>query len=199
MLRDCHTHNLNSDNGIISIYPGFTDFEKNKCYSCGIHPWKTSFFDDDNLDSLIKYIVNNKICAIGESGIDYLKGASVDTQEKLFIKQIELSEAYNLPMIIHSVKSSSDIIRIKKKINPHQPWIFHGYRGGFLHAKNLIESGFYISIGEYFNPDAIKAIPNDKLLIETDESKLSIEQIANRIKPDTLKISTYNLNNLLNK
>ena len=198
MLRDCHTHNLNSTDGIISINPGFTYFLPDKHYSCGIHPWIEEQ-SPDIIDSLITTLNNPQIIAVGEAGLDRLKGLSLEIQTKIFLKQIELSEQLSLPIIIHSVRTSSELLHLKKTINPSQPWIFHGFRGGYLQAKQLSDAGFYISIGEKFNYDAIKAIPDNLLLLETDESKLTIQEIASRVKPDALKISTYNLNNLLNK
>lgn len=190
ILKDCHTHNLNSFDGIISIEPGFENLETGKFYSCGIHPWKT---DTYNFDLLKKTLSHKNVIAIGEAGIDYLRGAPVNIQEKIFMEEIELSEIMKLPIIIHCVRASSDIIRIRKKSSAQQPWIIHGFRGGYKHACQLINAGLYISLGEYFNKDSIDAIPNERLLVETDESFISIEDIAKCIKPDALDISTNNL------
>lgn len=200
MLRDCHTHNLASTDGIISVNPDFNDFKPNKNYSCGIHPWTTHQIENETtlFDQLEKTCSEKKIIALGEAGIDRMRGLPLTAQINIFIKQIELSEKYGLPIILHCVKASSELLQLKKKFNPRQPWIFHCFRGGFINARQLTDAGLYLSIGEKFNRDGIKGIPHNKLLVETDESQLSIEEIAARIGPDALKISTYNLNNLLN-
>lgn len=200
MLSDCHTHNLDSSVGIISVTPDYTNFKDDKSYSCGLHPWNTSEdFNSDELIGLENLLINKQIIAIGEAGLDRLKGPPIEVQEKIFMRQIDLSESFGLPLIIHCVRATADLLRIKKNIAPKQPWILHGFRGNYMSAKQLCDSGFYISIGEKFNPQSIEAIPSDKLLVETDESSLSIEEIARSINPQALEISTYNLNNLLNK
>ena len=61
------------------------------------------------------------------------------------------------------------------------PWIIHGFRGKEILAEQLLRAGFYLSIGERFNPDAVRAIPDSRLLLETDTSSYSISQIITTI------------------
>lgn len=61
------------------------------------------------------------------------------------------------------------------------PWIWHGFRGNRQTAEMLVGKGFYLSFGERWNADAVRSIPPERLLIETDDSQLSINQIAERI------------------
>jgi TatD DNase family protein len=62
------------------------------------------------------------------------------------------------------------------------PWIIHGFRGKPQLARQLINQGFYISLGELFNPQTATIIPTNRLLFETDESTLDIDTIIERIK-----------------
>ena len=54
----------------------------------------------------------------------------------------------------------------------------HGFRGNARVARQLLDAGFYLSYGQYFNPEAVRITPIDRLLVETDESPLPIEEIC---------------------
>ena len=79
--------------------------------------------------------------------------------------------------MIHCVKAYNELIPIHKAISPKQAWIIHGFRGKPAQAEQLIRAGFYISLGEQFNPDSAKAIPAERLFIESDESNVAIADI----------------------
>jgi TatD DNase family protein len=99
----------------------------------------------------------------------------------LFKKEALLAESRSIPLVIHCVKAFNELILLKKEIKPLQPWIIHGFRGKLSLATDCIRHGFYLSIGAYFQEDALKAIPTDKLFIETDESDKPIEDIYQNI------------------
>ena len=61
------------------------------------------------------------------------------------------------------------------------PWIVHGFRGNARVASQLLDAGFYLSYGERFNPEALAVTPADRLLAETDESLLPIDEIHRRL------------------
>ena len=67
------------------------------------------------------------------------------------------------------------------------PWIIHGFRGKPQLAQQLLNNGFYISLGEHFNPQTVTIIPTNRLLFETDESTLDINTIIENIKNYILK------------
>jgi len=150
--------------------------------SVGIHPWYLSEEKTENqLQALQRAVKDNRVIAIGESGLDRLQGPSLDIQTNTFKKIIALSEAMELPMIIHCVKAFNELVQLKKQMNPHQPWIIHGFRGKKALAKECIRHGFYLSFGANYQEDALKSVPIEKLFIETDESEIPIEDIYLRI------------------
>ena len=62
------------------------------------------------------------------------------------------------------------------------PWILHGFRGNINVLANVLNTpNIYISIGEKFNAEAVKSIPADRLLLETDESELAIDTICENV------------------
>lgn len=192
---DIHTHYIpksRTDNTIyiLNLFPeSFWQSEEygvNVFFSSGVHPWHSE--ESDNALHLLQKIAQNKrVIAIGEAGFDKFKGADAPIQEKVFRRQIELSELVEKPMVVHSVKSWDRLIETYNVTKPQQPWILHGYRGKPELAKRLVDLGFYFSVGQYFNPEALKLIPNEKLFCETDESEMEIEEVYSRVA-DALQI-----------
>lgn len=194
MIRDAHTHNLLSADGIISVNPDFTGFDPSRHYSVGIHPWLTAGEDITRLvGKLAETAGHEEVIAIGETGIDHLRGGDQQIQENLFRQHIELSERLSKPLIIHNVKGLDTILRLNKEYNPGQPWIIHGFRDNSRVAAQLASRGIYLSLGERFNADVPSAIPPSLILAETDESDMPIESIAARICPADPSLPFRNL------
>lgn len=184
---DVHTHQIfieDSDDPyhscIFDVYP--LEFEVAKesysrhAFSCGIHPWYSEE-SDTQMAYLSEIASNPRIIAIGETGLDRLKGPSFELQIPVFKKHIELSEKLSKPVIIHCVKAWEELIQVRKEVKPTQPWIIHGYRGKPELTTRLVQEGFLFSIGENMNFDSLQLIPIDSLFCETDESDMSIRQI----------------------
>lgn len=197
MIRDAHTHSLLSADGIISVSPDFTCFDPSRHYSVGIHPWLTDDEDITRLAGKLGETANRReVIAIGETGIDRLRGGTQQIQESLFRQHIELSEHLSKPLIIHNVKGLDTILRLHKEYNPGQPWIIHGFRGNSRVAAQLAARGIYLSLGERFNADVPSAISPSLILAETDESDMPIESIAARIYPADPSLPFRNLGRL---
>lgn len=171
---DCHTHRFSTD-AIVSASPD-TPLETTGFYSIGIHPWDSDKTYD--LSLIEPYFLLPQVVAVGECGLDLLRGADLVTQLQLLEQHIRWSEQYRLPLILHCVKSASQIVALKKTIRPTQPWIIHGFRLNAPTAEMLMSHNIYLSTGKYFNTEALRLIPDDRLLIETDDSKITINEIA---------------------
>ena len=183
MIIDAHTHCQVREDAVINS--SFSRFKPvlGRFYSVGIHPWDIKGNDVDKALKAIETHINNKqIVAIGECGIDALIDTPIDIQIKVFERQVELSERFKKPLIVHCVRSSNTIMAVHRKYNPSMPWIIHGFRSNENVLKSFLSgNNIFISIGEKFNEKTLKFIPDNLLLIETDESILSIEEIVGRI------------------
>ena len=115
-------------------------------YSYGIHPWKV--VQSSKLTLFETLLKEDKLAAIGETGIDRTYKKTLDLQIEYFEKHILLSEQYHKPLIIHNVRATADILRIHKKLQPKQPWILHGFNGTVAEVQQLTEKGIYLSVGE---------------------------------------------------
>lgn len=181
---DVHTHQIlleeNDDpyhSCIFDVYPlefeVAKDSHRRHAFSCGIHPWYSEG-SETQMTYLTEIAPNPRIVAIGETGIDRLKGPSFDVQIPLFKQHIELAEKLRKPLIIHCVKAWEELIHVYRELKPSQPSIIHGYRSRPELTKRLINEGFLFSIGDNLNVDSLPLIPMDRLFCETDEGDMSI-------------------------
>ena len=182
IINDIHTHRNNpSRQAIVSLSPTQFDREATRLCSIGIHPWESDRVTQEELLLLHELSTHPLVVAIGECGIDRLKGADIEQQTTLFEQHILLSEKVRKPLIIHAVKSTDIILALHRQYNPTQTWIIHGYRGNATTAQQYIKRGIELSYGEKFNPAAVATTPKDMLWIESDESCVDINQIYNSV------------------
>ena len=183
MLIDIHSHKRNV-NYLTIVNKSDSNVTESDCFSFGIHPWNTSEIEDNFLN-FEKEISLIKCLAIGEIGLDKLNGPKIDVQKKVFLKQIEISEKYELPIILHCVKSWNEISEIRKLLNPIQSWIYHGFnKAGIINE--VLKSDIYVSIGSsiFTNiklQEIVNLIPNERLFLETDDSNLDIFDIYKKV------------------
>jgi len=184
---DAHTHNLQTENPFAIINLKCEEWERvlaqpsNRFYSVGIHPWFVHKTDTSVVDRLEEILKDERVKAIGECGFDRNSKASFKEQGYFFERQVQLSEKFEKPLIIHCVAAFNELILLRKRLKPTQNWIIHGFRGKPEMASQLLQHGFAISYGEKLNPKSVEITPLDKLCIETDESTTSIEEIYKQI------------------
>ena len=125
-----------------------------------------------------------KVIAIGEIGLDYYwNKENKKEQKEVFIKQIEIANKKNLPIVIHCRDAHTDLIEIlKEKMDCNKKGVFHCVALNLELIKNALNLGYYISFAgpiTYKNSknadEAIKLVPLDKILIETDSPYLAPE------------------------
>ncbi|GAB1416605.1 hypothetical protein MASR2M117_20110 [Paludibacter sp.] len=183
MLTDSHCHkvqstdirtifNIRINDEVISLPHG-----PNMLFSVGIHPWDVQFLRNSWYDNLKMLLNFEQIIAVGECGFDKNATASFELQLDVFKKQIEISEQTKKPLVIHCVGHFNDLIRLKKQMNPKQAWIVHGFRGKPALARQITDAGMFVSFGEKFNPESVRATPIDKILVESDESNVPIQEL----------------------
>ena len=175
-LIDIHTHSFNAD--IRHAILNSTCHIPGRNISLGTHPWNITNNWQQQFAAIEKAVTELNVIAIGECGLDKLKSpVDIELQKEIFRAHALLAEKAEKPLIIHCVKAYDELIAIHKEVSPLQAWIIHGFRGKPEQAVQLARAGFYISLGEQFNPDSAKAIPTDRLFIESDESSATIADI----------------------
>jgi len=201
-LFDAHTHHSPTDRVCaiesIDLYlipePIFIPSHR---YSVGLHPWNSPKGLNTALKLQLDALSQSElVLAIGECGLDPIRGAHIETQKEIFEFQIELGKQYNKPLIIHSVKANHLLFDVKKK-NREQLWIWHGYSGSTKLALEWIRLGGLISIGPKWTHSNkldifLRQIPIDKLLLESDELPNRLEDLYGSIS-QTLNIGFADL------
>ena len=143
--------------------------------SIGIHPEDVKKMDEVmTFDELLEIASQDDIKAVGEIGLDYYWDKdNKDDQKDIFIKQIEIANKLNKPILVHSRDAMQDTFDIMKKYPAKG--VMHCYSGSREMAKEFMKLGYYLSLGgpvTYKNAnepkEVAKIIDNDKILIETD-------------------------------
>lgn len=185
-MTDNHTH-TNRPGAVVNVDPvehregDFVPVD-GRLYSVGIHPWNAGRWNERDVELLERLAADPRVVAIGETGLDSVRGdADMGAQRGLLLKHVELSERTGKPLLLHVVRRYDDIMALKKRLNPAQAWVIHGFRGKPEMAKALIERGFYLSYGERFNAESVAVTPPERMLAETDESELGIDEIVARL------------------
>lgn len=186
---DFHTHTKSDSDEVVEILNIDTSTAlslPNSYFSYGIHPWHSTDFAEFIIPKEVKD--NPFFIAIGECGLDKLKGGDIKKQLSLLNQHIDASEKYEKPIILHCVRAFNEIIELHKERKPTQPWIIHGFNGSLQLAESLIREGIYLSIGaSIMNPKtkiskALKDIPLSHIFLETDDqSKYSIEDVYSAV------------------
>lgn len=179
MQFDIHTHSHHSSS--LEIVNGGLSIPEHGFFSAGLHPWeisKSSFSDVKEINSLLTH---PHCVALGEIGLDRLKGPAMNLQLMIFEQQIALSEHYQLPVIVHCVKSWNEIRACHRSLKPKMPWIFHGFSKASL-ASEILQEGLFISLGaDLLRNKSLREIapslPLDQLFFETDTRTETIETI----------------------
>lgn len=174
---DFHTHNLLAPAGraVINLprawleEPTLFQPRSGAFYSAGVHPWWTTDSSAarllENLPALLRH---PQVVAVGECGLDALRGAPLQEQEEILKKQIALAEELRLPVTLHIVRTYDRLLCLRKELCPTTQWTVHGFRGRPALAQQLLAAGIDLSFGEKYNPAAYALTPPERRHRESD-------------------------------
>ena len=202
---DAHTHTEGNADcvSVVSIFPDKVEtIKKDKYYSLGLHPW---FIPEKGVGKLLEKVEKaarmEEVVAIGECGLDKLASTSMEIQQFVFEKHIEIAEKVQKPLIIHCVRSFNELVQIKNFSNSSVEWVVHGFNNNLQIADMLIRHEMYLSIGKaLLNPESnaskvITQLEDELYLLETDDSGHDISEIYKAVEDllgmdtDILKLS----------
>jgi len=155
----------------------------------GVSPNDIENLVQDYLEQLKEMANNKKVVAIGEIGLDYYwNKENKDIQKEIFIKQIELANELNLPIVIHTREAIYDTLDIlKHNVECINKGVFHCCPLNIDLAREAVKLGFYISFAGPItfknsknDEEVIKLVPIDRILIETDSPYLSPEPLRGK-------------------
>ena len=151
--------------------------------TAGISPNDIEDLKEEDFEEIKSLAKDEKVVAIGEIGLDYYwNKENKDKQKHAFIKQIEIANELDLPIVIHTreaVQDTIDILKIHKTKG-----VFHCCPLNIELIKEGLKLGFYISFAgpvTFKNSknaaQVIEHVPMDRILIETDSPYLSPEPV----------------------
>lgn len=153
-------------------------YERVYC-AVGVHPEYADRLTDENLTRFAEMAKNEKVVAIGETGLDYYHPTNPpkEVEKESFVKQIELAHEVKLPIIVHIRDAHGDTLKIlqENKNKLEYGLLIHCYSGSKEMLVEYDRLNAYYSFGgvvTYKNakdkPDVLRAIRPDRLLLETD-------------------------------
>ena len=165
--------------------------------SAGIHPEEIQDLPSNWLEQIEILASYQKCMAIGEIGLDYYHNQdNKNLQKKIFIQQLELAKKINLPVILHIRDAMGDAVEILKYYQPKG--VMHCYTGSAEIARELLRiDNLYFSFSgviTYKNArkpiEALKILPLDKIMLETDSPYLAPEPYRHKRCDSRMMIHT---------
>ena len=193
IMSGCDARSIRDGLEIIYRYPSIF-------MTVGFHPDEVDNITDKDINDLeVLLKTNKKIVGIGEIGLDYYHNdMNKERQKEFFIKQLELAEKHDLPVVIHSRESIQDVLDILKE--HHNRGVIHCFSGSIEMAKEFIKIGFYLGIGGVLTfknsklKEVVEELPLDNLVLETDSPYLAPEPYRGHTNyPQNIKIIAQSL------
>lgn len=140
----------------------------------GFHPHEAKDCDDAAFAEIERLATDPKVVAVGECGLDYhYMHSPRETQIAVFERHIALAKKLDKPIIVHNRESTDDCVEILLRSGARG--ILHSYTESLEVAEKLVAAGFFISfsgIVTFRSAEMLrgvaKALPHDRVLIETD-------------------------------
>ena len=150
--------------------------------TAGVHPHEAGMVGDELEDKLTALLSHKKAVALGEIGLDYHydDGAPREVQLDVFRRQMELAYKLQKKVVIHDREAHGDCMTVVNEFKDKTVGAFHSFSGSFEMATELVKLGWYISFSgtvTFKNATnvvrSVLAVPDDRLLIETDAPYLA--------------------------
>lgn len=151
--------------------------------SLGFHPIGCKEFREDIIDRYKNILKGNeKIIAIGEVGLDYKASLPLGEQERLLSEFIQLSKDFSLPLIIHNRWHNEMVLDIlSERFSNYENIIFHCFSQDKDFLTKIVDKNGFVSFslnilrGKKSIIEALRNVPLDNLLLETDSPYMRIE------------------------
>jgi TatD DNase family protein len=149
-----------------------------------LHPNEAPVVENLEADWAViaKLAEHPRVRAIGETGLDYFRTPPElrARQQESFKWHIELAKKTKKALVIHDRDSHDDVLSVLLEVGAPEKVIFHCFSGDVEMAKTCIERGYVLSFAGTLTfknapalREAVKLVPMNQLLVETDSPFLS--------------------------
>jgi TatD DNase family protein len=163
---------------LADLYPGRV------LAAVALHPNEAPVVEDLAADmAIIERLAHMpRVRAIGETGLDYFRTPPElrGVQQDSFKWHIELAKKTNKALVIHDRDSHDDVLSVLLEVGAPEKTVFHCFSGDVEMAKTCIERGYILSFAGTMTfknapalREAVKLVPHDQLLVETDSPFLA--------------------------
>lgn len=146
--------------------------------TAGVHPHLSKQWQVDSYDKLKQLAANKNVAAIGEAGLDYNRNYSTHEQQThAFREQLKLAVELNMPIFLHERDAHDDFIKILAEYRQElSKVVVHCFTGSNEQLAAYLDIDCHIGITGWICDErrglhlheAIKTIPSNRLMIETD-------------------------------
>ncbi|HLV60602.1 MAG TPA: TatD family hydrolase [Fredinandcohnia sp.] len=141
----------------------------------GVHPHDCARVPEEDWAELEALCARPEVRAVGETGLDYHYDHSPrDEQRRWFAHQLDLARRLGKPVVIHTREADEDTLAILREARPEKALI-HCFTSSLEQARRYVEMGLFVSVAGVVTfakadelREAVRWIPLDRLLIETD-------------------------------
>jgi TatD DNase family protein len=143
----------------------------------GIHPHEAADADEAALTEIERLASAPRVVAIGETGLDFFRDRSPrEAQTRAFTAQVTLARRLGKPVLVHCRDAHAETLALLAADGPlERGGIMHCFSGDVALARRCIELGLLVSLAGPVTypkpgalPDVARAIPADRLVVETD-------------------------------
>ncbi len=160
-----------------------------------IHPNEAAQYEskqslDTDIEGIAKLAIEPRVRAVGETGLDFFRtedSKGIELQQYSFERHIEIAKQNNLALQIHDRDAHEKVVETLLRVGAPSKVVFHCYSGDLELAKICSENGWYTSFAGNITikrnqhlRDSLKAMPKNKILVETDAPFLTPEPLRGR-------------------
>jgi len=160
--------------------------------TAGVHPHHASDYTDTSDRLIREFVRRDVVVAVGECGLDYFRNFSPrEAQLEAFRRQLDIAKDCGLPVFLHQRDAHDDFVEVLEAALPElSRAVAHCFTGEGESLHEYVAMGLYVGItgwicderrGKHLH-DIVGAIPDDRLLIETDAPYLLPRNIRPRPK-----------------
>jgi TatD DNase family protein len=149
--------------------------------SAGVHPHQAEQGTEEALAAIAQLAATHeRVVAIGESGLDYhYDFAPRPVQRRVFERQLQMAAELDLPIVVHARDADDDVAALLRAAPPVVRGVLHCFSSGPVLLQTGLELGWYVSFAgmitfpKYADADLLRAVPLNRLMVETDSPYLA--------------------------
>ncbi|HSJ25611.1 MAG TPA: TatD family hydrolase [Longimicrobiales bacterium] len=147
--------------------------------TAGVHPHKAQDATEADLARITRMLARPEVVAVGETGLDYYYDNSPrDTQRTLFEWHLRAAADAGKPIVVHSRSADEDTAAMIREAGG-VTGVLHCFSGNEALMDTALDAGWFISFAgmvsfrNFAGADLLRAVPDDRLLLETDSPYLA--------------------------